>query len=157
MGANRSIRRWVGYWFFERQDNLEADYYNKQTTNLLLNANSPPSTGFTTFFGNDGSVENKGFEFNIQTVNIDGKFKWSTSFNFSYNTNKILKLGSNNQDIYLGSLKPDGAADFENPFVLRVGQPIDAIYGYKYTGIVQVNDPVLTTTQKNSSPGEPKF
>ena len=136
---------------------LEADYYNKQTTNLLLNRNIAPSTGFTNLFGNDGAAENKGFEFNIQTVNIDGKFKWSSSLNFSYNMNKVLSLGANNSDVYLGSLKPDGAADFENPFILRVGQPIDAIYGYEYAGIVQKNDPVLTTTQKNSSPGEPKF
>ncbi|MHB8206521.1 SusC/RagA family TonB-linked outer membrane protein [Mucilaginibacter sp.] len=136
---------------------LETDYYDKQTTNLLLNSNIAPSTGFQTQFGNDGSVENKGFEFNIQTVNIDGKFKWSSSLNFSYNKNKVLSLGTNNADIYLGSLKPDGAADFENPFILRVGQPIDSFYGYEYAGIVQENDPVLKTTQKNSSPGEPKF
>jgi TonB-linked SusC/RagA family outer membrane protein len=143
--------------FFKDRLILEADYYNKQTTNLLLDRSISPSTGFQAQFGNDGSVENKGFEFTLQTVNIDGAFKWSSTLTFSYNKNKVLSLGSNNSDIYVGSLKPDGAADFESPFILRVGQPIDAIYGYKYAGIVQENDPVLKTTQKNSTPGEPKF
>jgi TonB-linked SusC/RagA family outer membrane protein len=136
---------------------LEVDYYNKQTSNLLLDRSIAPSTGFQAQFGNDGSVENKGFEFTLQTINIDGKFKWNSTITFSLNKNKVLSLGSNNSDIYVGSLKPDGAADFESPFILRVGQPIDAIYGYEYAGIVQENDPVLKTTQKNSTPGEPKF
>jgi TonB-dependent starch-binding outer membrane protein SusC len=136
---------------------LETDYYNKQTNNLLLDATIAPSTGFQTQFGNDGSVENKGFEFNLQTINTTGKFKWSSTLNFSFNKNKVLSLGKNNADIYIGSMKPDGAADFESPFIVRVGQPIDAIYGYEYAGIVQANDPVLKTTQKNSTPGEPKF
>ena len=108
-------------------------------------------------FGNDGSVKNEGFELSLQTVNIDSKFKWSSTFTFSLNKNKVLSLGANNSDIFIGSLKPDGAADFESPYIVRVGQPIGAIYGYEYTGIVQENDPVLKTTQKNSTPGEPKF
>lgn len=143
--------------FFKDRIIIETDYYNKKTTNLLLSRSIAPSTGFQSEFGNDGSVENKGFELSLQTVNLDGKFKWSSVLTFSYNKNKVLSLGSNNSDIYAGNLKPDGAADFESPFILRVGQPIDAIYGYEYAGIVQQNDPVLTTTQKNSTPGEPKF
>ena len=143
--------------FFKDRVIIEADYYNKKTTNLLLAANIAPSTGFQTLFGNDGSVKNEGFELSLQTVNIDSKFKWSSTFTFSLNKNKVLSLGANNSDIFIGSLKPDGAADFESPFIVRVGQPIGAIYGYEYTGIVQENDPVLKTTQKNSTPGEPKF
>lgn len=144
--------------FFKDRIILEADYYNKQTKNLLLDRSISPSTGFQTLFGNDGRVENKGFEFSLQTVNIDSKsFKWNSTLTFSMNKNKVLSLGSNNSDIYVGSLKPDGAADFETPFLLRVGQPIGSIYGYVYDGIVQQNDPVLKTTQPNSQPGEPKY
>jgi TonB-linked SusC/RagA family outer membrane protein len=143
--------------FLKNRIILEADYYNKKTTNLLLAEGIAPSTGFQTFFGNGGSAKNEGVELSLQTVNIDSKFKWNTTFTFSLNKNKVLSLGKSNADLFIGSVKPDGAADFETPFIIRVGQPIGAIYGYEYTGIVQQNDPVLKTTQKNSTPGEPKF
>jgi TonB-linked SusC/RagA family outer membrane protein len=148
----------LDFGFFGDRIILEADYYNKQTHDLLLNRSIAPSTGFTALFGNAGKVENKGWEFSLQTVNVSSKsFKWNSTLTFAYNKNKALSLGSNNSDIYVGSIKPDGAADFETPFIIRVGQPIGAIYGYVYQGIVQQNDPVLKTTQPNSAPGDPKY
>src|SRR6202012_1917233 len=105
----------------------------------------------------EGAMLNRGFEIAIQTQNFTGKFKWTSGFKFSYNKNKVLSLGSNNSAQYVGSMKPDGSADFESPFIIQVGQPINAIYGYKYAGVIQKNDPVLTTTQKNAQPGDPKF
>ncbi|WP_184542070.1 SusC/RagA family TonB-linked outer membrane protein [Mucilaginibacter sp. FT3.2] len=148
----------LDFGFFGDRIILEADYYNKQTHDLLLNRSIAPSTGFITQFGNAGKVENKGWEFSLQTVNVSSKgFKWNSTFTFAYNKNKVLSLGANNSDIYVGSIKPDGAADFETPFIIRVGQPIGAIYGYVYQGIVQQNDPVLKTTQPNSAPGDPKY
>ncbi|OOQ59510.1 SusC/RagA family TonB-linked outer membrane protein [Mucilaginibacter pedocola] len=148
----------IDFGFFGDRIIFEADYYNKQTNDLLLDRNISPSSGFTSQFGNAGKVENKGIEFSLQTVNVNsGGFKWNSTLTFAYNTNKVKSLGSNNSDIYVGSIKPDGAASFETPFIIRVGQPIGAIYGYVYEGIVQQNDPVLTTTQKNSQPGDPKY
>jgi TonB-linked SusC/RagA family outer membrane protein len=148
----------LDFGFFGDRIILEADYYNKQTHDLLLNRSIAPSTGFITLFGNAGKVSNKGWEFSLQTVNVSSKsFKWNSTLTFAYNQNKVLSLGSNNSDIYVGSIKPDGAADFETPFIIRVGQPIGAIYGYVYQGIVQKNDPVLKTTQPNSAPGDPKY
>ncbi|MCQ6956391.1 SusC/RagA family TonB-linked outer membrane protein [Mucilaginibacter aquariorum] len=148
----------IDFGFFGDRIILEADYYNKQTNDLLLDRSIAPSSGFTTLFGNAGKVENKGVEFSLQTVNINSKsFKWNSTVTFAYNTNKVKSLGSNNSDIYVGNLKPDGAASFETPFIIRVGQPIGAIYGYVYQGIVQQGDPVLTTTQPNSQPGDPKY
>lgn len=144
--------------FFHNRIILEADYYNKQTTNLLLDRSISPSTGFLTRFGNAGKVENKGVEFSLQTVNIDHRnFKWNSTITFAYNTNKVKSLGTNNADIYLGSIKPDGSANFENPFIIRVGAPLGSIYGYVYDGIIQVDDPVLTTTHPNAIAGDPKF
>jgi len=144
--------------FFRDRVLIEADYYRKKTTNLLLNRNIAPSTGFTTQIGNDGAVQNNGFEIAVNSTNIStATFKWTTGFSYAINHSKVLSLGENNADIYLGSFKPDGTANFEDPFILRTGEPIGAIYGYKYAGIVQVNDKVLTTTQPNSKPGDPKF
>lgn len=137
---------------------LEADYYNKQTNDLLLDRSIAPSTGFETRFGNTGKVENKGFELGLQTVNIAGKdFKWNSTISYAYNKNRVKSLGANNSDIYVGSFKPDGAANFETPFIIRVGEPIGAVYAYVYDGIIQEGDPVLETTHPNAEVGDPKF
>lgn len=137
---------------------VEVDFYKKETNDLLLDRSISPSTGFETRFGNAGKVENKGVEVMLQTQNIVKKdFKWNSTFSFASNKSKVLSLGTNNADIHVGRLKPEGNADFEDPFIIRTGEPLGSIYGYVYDGIIQVGDPVLTTTQPSSTPGDPKF
>ncbi|HXB91843.1 MAG TPA: SusC/RagA family TonB-linked outer membrane protein, partial [Puia sp.] len=66
-----------------------ADYYNKKTNKLLYNVSLPSTSGFSTMLQNIGAVRNDGFEFALNTINIDTKsLRWSTSFNFSRNMNK---------------------------------------------------------------------
>ncbi|MET0299654.1 MAG: TonB-dependent receptor [Flavitalea sp.] len=78
---------------FDGRINITADYYNKYTTDLLLQQPIPSSTGFSTYWANVGEISNKGYEVNINTVNIDkGKFRWTTNLNFSGNRNRIEKL-----------------------------------------------------------------
>ena len=142
---------------FKNRVIVEADYYDKQTNDLLLDRSISPSTGFETRFGNAGKVQNRGIELSVQTVNITGKdFKWNSTISYANNRNKVKSLGVNNSDIYVGSFKPDGAANFESPFIIRVGEPIGAIYGYVYEGILQENDPALKT-HPNAKAGDPKF
>ncbi len=137
---------------------LVADYYDKYTDNLLLDRNIAPSTGFLFRTGNAGAVSNKGWEFALQTVNVrNDRFEWNTSLNYSHNRNRVRELGSNNADIYVGSVKPDGAANFEDPFIIRVGEPIGSINGYVYDGILLPDDPALTTTHPNAQAGDPKY
>lgn len=137
---------------------FETDFYIKQTDNLLLDRNISPSTGFTFRTGNAGAVSNKGIEFSVSTVNVrNDNFQWTTNVNYSHNKNKVTALGTNNSDIYVGSFKPDGAANFEDPFIIRVGEPIGAINGYVYDGIILPGDPALTTTHPNAEAGDPKY
>ena len=65
------------------------DYYNKQTSDLLLNINIPSTTGYTSIYKNVGNMENTGFEGSITSVNFDGKFSWTTTVNAAYNKNKV--------------------------------------------------------------------
>ena len=76
------------------------DYYNKQTKDLLLNRPLPGTAGESRL-ENVGEVENKGFEFTLNTVNIEKPdFLWSSSIQISSNKNKVVSLGDSDE-IYL--------------------------------------------------------
>src|SRR5690606_7350903 len=75
--------------------NIEADFYYRKTTDMLLSAPLPVTSGYSTITRNVGSMENKGFEFAINTENIiTSNFTWTTSFNIALNRNKVLKLAN---------------------------------------------------------------
>src|SRR5690606_35289369 len=86
---------------FKNRLNFVLDYYNKDTKDLLLNANVPYSIGFQRVFRNIGSIRNRGFEVEVTSVNIDKKnFKWSSSFNISFNQNKVLGLTDDEKTMF---------------------------------------------------------
>ncbi len=116
------------------------DYYNKKTTDLLLNARLPYTTGYLYSYQNIGSVRNSGLEFSLQSNNINKKnFKWTSSFNISFNRNKVLKL-QKDQDYRLETVSFVG--DFTNvaPYIATVGQPMGVIYGAVFDRLYQYSD-----------------
>src|SRR5690606_10486441 len=108
---------------------FEGDLYYKKTNDLLLSAPIPWSTGLGSVTQNIGSVENRGLELSANSVNINNaNFTWSTNVNWAANRNKVLKLGINDDDIFPG---PNFLGQTN---VLRIGEPIGSIYGYKRLG-----------------------
>lgn len=110
---------------------VSADVYYKKTSDLLLNAPVSLVTGFSSMYSNIGSVDNKGFEVQLNTVNLTGEFKWNTSFNLSLNRNKITALSGDNADIKLGQ---------GNTIIQRVGSPINSYYLLQATGVLRESD-----------------
>lgn len=118
---------------------IEADYYDKKTKDLLLNADIPYSSGFIKAEKNIGSIGNRGFEFTLNTVNIKTKsFQWSTNFNISFNRNKVLALA----DRQLSMTKTLFFTNFEEmpAYIAMVGSPMSQMYGYVYDGLLQESD-----------------
>lgn len=73
--------------------NISFDWYLRKTKDLLLSRQLDPITGFGSIMDNIGRMENKGFEVEIASTNIDrDNFLWSTTFNLSHNKNKVLQL-----------------------------------------------------------------
>src|SRR5687767_12794471 len=107
---------------------LIADYYKRNTKDLLLSVNVPTITGFSTAFKNIGEMENKGWEFALTTRNLVGAFTWNTSLNVSFNRNKVLALGPTGDAIKSGS----GVGETN---ITVIGEPIGSFYGYKQIGI----------------------
>ncbi|WP_316758536.1 TonB-dependent receptor [Pedobacter aquatilis] len=77
---------------FKDRLTISGDLYEKYTSNLLLNLPLASSKGFSSILTNAGEMSNMGFELNISSANLEGKFKWNTNFNISRNINKIEKL-----------------------------------------------------------------
>ena len=79
--------------FLNNRYSIEMDYYNKQTKDLLL-ARPLPGTAGDTRLENVGEVQNKGFEFTINSVNIEKPdFVWSSNLQISANRNSVISLG----------------------------------------------------------------
>lgn len=94
----------VGLDFSLFRDRLEiiADYYNKNTTDLLFQKQVPYTTGYSTSWTNLGKIRNRGFEITLTSHNIDHpEFQWDTDFIFS--TNKIVVVDINGETIDLGN------------------------------------------------------
>lgn len=120
----------IDFGLFNNRITLETDFYYKKTTDMLLNAPLPASSGYTTITKNIGSMENKGFELTLNTLNIStDDFSWETTFNISFNKNKVLELGEGNDDIFPG---PDILSASNN--IIRVGEPVGSFYGYTRLG-----------------------
>lgn len=78
---------------FKGRINLEADYYIRDSKDLLLDRPLPQSTGFASITMNIGSLRNTGFEFQINTFNVKaGDFEWKTDLNFTFQKIEITSL-----------------------------------------------------------------
>lgn len=123
---------------FKNRIELVADVYYKKTDGLLLDLALPAyagtsgqgSTAPPTY--NIGSLENKGIEFTLNTINMQrNDFTWKSSFIFSMNRNKVLSLNTES-GVYDRTLQQ--GSDVTVVTRTAVGQPIGQFYGYKVIG-----------------------
>ena len=118
--------------FIDNRITVTADYYYKKTTDILLEVPQPLSTGFSTALQNAGSLENKGFEFQIGSRNIvSSDFSWNTDFNISFNRNKVLSIIGTT--IHSGAINPAG--DAFNTAVVQEGEPLGSFFGNISMGV----------------------
>ncbi len=137
--TTRQVDLGVDFAVFDNRIALTVDWYHKKTKDLLLHTDLATSSGYSSAYKNIGSVQNTGWEISLNTTNIDHKnFRWYTSFNISFNRNKVLGLNSG-QDFMLSS--PNWYQKFaDEQYIARVGQPASMIYGYLYDGVLQNDD-----------------
>jgi TonB-dependent starch-binding outer membrane protein SusC len=130
---------------------MELDFYNKLTTNMLLAAPVPTSSGYATVTKNVGSMRNRGIEFNLNTTNINlDAFSWTTTFNISVNKNEVVETVNNNADVFPG---PTYVSETN---IARVGEPMGSFYGYVRQGCWGT-DEAAEAALYNRRPGDLKF
>ncbi|WP_374755169.1 SusC/RagA family TonB-linked outer membrane protein [Dyadobacter jejuensis] len=116
--------------FLKGRISVEADYYYRKTTDMLLDAPVPRTSGYSVIRKNIGSMENKGLEFTLNTVNIEtSRFSWNTSFNISLNKSKVLSLATPADIFGVG-----GPGITNQTSVIRIGEPVGAFWGLTRLG-----------------------
>jgi hypothetical protein len=120
-----------------------------------LNVPLPITSGYTTALKNLGKIRNKGFEFGLNTVNINnGPFRWNTNFNMAATRNEVLDLGDIAE---FASGEASGHLQLSFSGLVRVGEPIGIFYGLKTDGIFQTPEEVLNSAQKSAKPGDRRY
>lgn len=130
------------------------DIYRRVGEDLLQNVPVSRTSGFTTAQKNIGSVENKGIEVSLSSINFrnNNRFNWTTDFNFSYNTNKVLAL-NNGEDIIGGTLGITREQYALNSWFLPVWAGVDPQNGdplwYLADGVTTTNSYTIASRNEN--------
>ncbi|WP_226163520.1 SusC/RagA family TonB-linked outer membrane protein [Hymenobacter terricola] len=141
--STRSGNVALDFGFLKNRISGTVEYYDATTKDLLLQRNLPTITGYVNILDNIGSVQNRGIEVTLNTVNVQhNDFTWETSFNISANRNRVLELLGNGADD-IGSKR-------------FIGKPLEAVYDYELAGVWQVGEDVAGT-DPSAKPGDLKF
>ena len=118
----------LDFSFFNGRLSGSFEYYIQKTRDILLDVSLPSTSGVSSYTGNIGKTENKGWEFTLNGIIIDNKngWNWEAGINLYANRNKLTELAS-------GEKKDEANRWF-------VGYPIDVIYDYEYEGLYQAGE-----------------
>ncbi|WP_158618143.1 SusC/RagA family TonB-linked outer membrane protein [Chitinophaga lutea] len=126
-----------------------ADFYRKQTNDLLGNMPVNGFSGYATIIGNFGSMLNRGAEIALTSRNVtSGDFSWSSMVNIAYNKNTVTQL---NDPTALTTAAQKVTAQYVTGF------PAFSIFAYRYRGVDNLGDPLIelgdktVTKQRNAA------
>lgn len=164
--TTKSLNVGVDFAVLNNRIEFIADIYNKRTDDLLIALTLPGTTGtngagaMSAPWGNVGSLQNRGFEFTLNTVNISNRnFSWSSSVVFSLNRNKVLELNTATAQVF--KTYQFGGND-KNVTITEPGKPIGQFYGWKVIGRINSaadlfddNGNIKVALPENGSTGKP--
>lgn len=134
--ANKTFNVGLDLGFFDQRLTIAPEFYVNRSSNLLLNAKLPTSSGYTSMIINAGETQNIGLDLTINSINIDTRdFSWQSALTLSHNKNKVNKLTGEDVQLWEASFGYS-----QNTHKIGVGQPLGQFYGYITDGIYQVSD-----------------
>ena len=143
--------------FFKNRLTFTADYFDRQTKDMIVSVPIPTYVGAGAPRVNAGTMSNKGFEFTANYTG-GGELKYRVGANISFIQNKVTNLG--------GGAPQDGGGvgKIGNTTRTQVGMPFPYFYGLKTAGIFHTQAEVDayktkdgTAIQPNARPGDVKF
>ena len=146
--VNRSLtwektREWnagIDFGFFNNRINGSIDFYDKLSNDLLMERTLTIESGVASMTDNIGSVNNRGVEVSLNTVNIQTEdWSWTTGFTFAYNKNAIRSLYGKKEDVV-------SEARF-------IGQPINVVYDYLVDGVYGYDEWAAMTPAEREAMG----
>ncbi|WP_167021519.1 SusC/RagA family TonB-linked outer membrane protein [Chitinophaga sp. Cy-1792] len=126
----------VDFGVLDRRLSGSIDYYIKRGKDIFSSIQIDPTKGFNNALMNNASIENRGLDINLNTVNITaGKFRWQTQITGSFNNSKVLKVAN----MFNGFYDFTRVTYPEN----QVGYPISAVFGHNYLGLNSQGQPTV--------------
>ena len=128
----------LDFSFFNGRLSGSFEYYTQKTNDILLSVKLPDTSGVSSYTGNIGKTQNKGWEFSLNGIIIDNKngWNWEAGINVYQNRNKLVELAS--------------GKDQDEANLWFVGHPIDVIYDYEYVGLWNQSDVVTGPNGKTN-------
>ena len=114
--------------------NLNIDYWRKTGEDLIGPSPIAPQTGITTFTGNTANTRSRGWDIQLNTINLNGRFKWYTTLLFNQSSDRVTKYlmqGGNNYTIISNTTA--------NPIE---GYPYWAMFSFRYKGLDKEGNPI---------------
>src|SRR5690606_37131016 len=115
---------------FSSDISLSVEWYNNKISDMLMSSVIPVSTGYNRQFQNIGDLRNRGWEFTLNTVNIQSdNFRWTTDFNIAFNKSEVLSLEDGQEQRTFGV---GGNRSGSVTYYAVVGEELGDMYGYVY-------------------------
>lgn len=157
--ANKGIK-WedVAQWdfgvdasFFNNRLNLTAEYYRKNTSDMLYSLSAPLSTGSkeTSYYTNIGEISNRGFEFMAQYRDQVNDFRYDVALTLSTNKNRVERLSDQVNPLIWKTYTWRGLN--AGTHLTQNGHPMGEMYGYVVEGIFQDQAEVDALNAKSPS------
>jgi TonB-linked SusC/RagA family outer membrane protein len=146
---NRQVNFGIDFSLFKGRLFGNADVYEKRSTNIIYQLPYNATYGWSTLAFNTASLTGRGYEFGItgQVVNRQ-RFKWNSTLNLSYNTNRVTdsRFANNANNLVTSGQPLDGL-------------PLGALFVYRWAGldnkgqsqIYDRNDGVISNTTNLTS------
>ena len=113
----------IDFSLFKSRLRGTIEYYNKHTVDLINNASTPYTSGWSSMIVNEGELRNTGLEITLDSRNlIKDDFSWETNFNISFMRAKVEKLAKDNESILTN-------------YIYRQGEHLYSYYMREYAGI----------------------
>jgi TonB-linked SusC/RagA family outer membrane protein len=126
--------------FLDDRFGIVAEIYNKTTDDLLLNRPITGTSGFTSVLDNVGTIENKGWELELRSVNIRsdraGGLEWTSQLNLTHNQNRVTKLAGDDEPFNTGYYQSNR---------VEVGHPLGAFHMNRFEGVDPATGDALYT------------
>jgi TonB-linked SusC/RagA family outer membrane protein len=125
-----------------------ADYYHRNTDNLLVQRPVPYTSGYSFVWDNIGAIENSGIDLGLHTINVQTKnFSWNSDLNVTWNRNKVTALYGGQPITYTVSSRVTS--------IVAVGQPIGEFYMYRFLRVDPATGNAVFATAKGGETMSP--